>query len=49
MSKILFVDENDNPIGAGTKLEAIEKGIIHRIARICVFNSKSRMILPKDF
>ena len=44
---ILFVDANDNPIGTGTKKEAWEKGIAHRVARIFLFNSKGDFLLQK--
>ena len=44
---ILFVDKDDKPIGAGSKKEAWEKGIAHRIARIFLFNSKGDFLLQK--
>ena len=47
MAKITFVDENDNVIGAGTKKEALEKSIAHRIARIYLFNSKGEILMQK--
>lgn len=47
MAKITFVDEQDNPIGAGTRQEATEKNLICRIARIFVFNSKGQLLLQK--
>ena len=47
MAKITFVDENDNVIGAGTKKEALEKGITARIARIFLFNSKGEVLMQK--
>jgi len=47
MAKIVFVDKDDNPIGAGTRKEASEKGLIARVARIFVFNSKGQLLLQK--
>lgn len=47
MKKIVFVDKNDNVIGAGSKEEAWEKGIIHRIARIFLFNPKGELLITK--
>lgn len=47
MPKIIFVDEKDNVIGSGTRAEALEKGIIHRIVRIFLFNSKGELLIQK--
>ncbi len=47
MIKIIFVDKNDNVIGAGFKMEAWEKGIAHRIVRIFLFNSKGELLITK--
>lgn len=47
MSNVVFVDENDNVIGAGTKEEYLRKGIVHRIARVFLFNSKGEILLQK--
>lgn len=47
MTKILFVDEHDQPIGAGSKKEAWEKGIRHRIARVFLFNAKGEFLLQR--
>ena len=47
MAKIIFVDKNDNVIGAGTKQEAWRKGIIHRITRVFLFNSKGELLIQK--
>ncbi|MEX2033394.1 MAG: NUDIX domain-containing protein [Candidatus Colwellbacteria bacterium] len=47
MTKITFVDENDNVIGAGTRKEALEKGIIRRIVQIFLFNSKGELLIQK--
>ena len=45
MTNIVFVDENDNVIGAGTRREAVEKGIIHRIVRIFLFTLNLTLLI----
>lgn len=47
MAKITYVDNNDTVIGYGTKEEAIAKGLIHRIARVFVFNSEGEILIQK--
>lgn len=47
MTKITFVDKDDNIIGAGSKEEAWKNGIIHRIARIFLFNPKGELLITK--
>ncbi len=47
MTNIIFVDVNDVPIGAGSKKEATEKGIIHRVIRIFITNSKGELLLQR--
>jgi isopentenyl-diphosphate delta-isomerase len=47
MADITFVDANDTVIGFGTKQEAWDNGIIHRIVRIFVFNSKGELLIQK--
>lgn len=47
MTKIVFVDENDNIIGSGAGEEALKRGIIHRIIRILLFNSKGELLIQK--
>lgn len=47
MAKITFVDTNDNVIGSGTRIEAVEKNIVHRIVVIFLFNSKKQLLLQK--
>ena len=46
-ANITFVDENDKVIGAGTIKEARQKGIIHRVSRIFLFNSKGELLIQK--
>ncbi|MBY0539451.1 NUDIX domain-containing protein [Patescibacteria group bacterium] len=45
--KIVYVDVDDNVIGAGSRPDAVEKGIIHRISRVFIFNSKGEMLIQK--
>lgn len=47
MTKITFVDEDDNIIGSGSRAEAVSKGIIHRIVRIFVFNPQGELLVQK--
>lgn len=47
MTKIIFVDKNDNVIGSGTREEALQKGIIRRIVQIFSFNSKGKLLIQK--
>ncbi len=45
--KIAIVDEQDNPIGAAFRKDAVENGFIHRIVRVFVLNSKGELFLQK--
>lgn len=47
MGNITFVDKNDQVIGAGSKVEAISNGIIHRVVRIFVLNSDNQLLIQK--
>ncbi|MBI5357255.1 NUDIX domain-containing protein [Candidatus Saccharibacteria bacterium] len=42
-----IVDENDNPIGAATKEEAISGSNFHRISRIMLENPDGKILLQK--
>jgi 16S rRNA (adenine1518-N6/adenine1519-N6)-dimethyltransferase len=42
---IVVVDENDQPVGQTTKQEAWDKGLLHRIVRVVLLNSKGQMLL----
>jgi isopentenyldiphosphate isomerase len=44
---IIFVDENDKPIGSGSMQEARKNGIRHRVVRIVIQNSKGEFLLQK--
>ena len=47
MANIIYVDKDDNVIGAGPQREAHEKGIIHRVIRIYLYNSKGELLIQK--
>ena len=45
--KVVLVDKNDNQIGLMPKMEAHEKGILHRAFSIFIFNSENQILLQK--
>ncbi len=47
MAKITFVNDKDEVVGAGTKEDAWEKGIPHRIVAIFIFNSRGDLLIQK--
>lgn len=47
MDRVILVDEHDNSIGTMEKMEAHEKGLLHRAFSILVFNSKGEMLIQK--
>jgi len=46
-TQVILVDTEDNMIGLMPKLEAHEKGLLHRAFSIIVFNSKGEMLLQR--
>ncbi|NVP17279.1 isopentenyl-diphosphate Delta-isomerase [Candidatus Gracilibacteria bacterium] len=44
---IIIVDEFDNQIGVGEKMEVHEKALLHRAFSILVFNSKGELMLQQ--
>lgn len=44
---VILVDENDNEIGLMEKIEAHEKGLLHRAFSILIFNSDGEMLLQQ--
>ena len=44
---VILVDEKDNQVGLMPKLEAHEKGVLHRAFSIFIFNSKYELLLQK--
>jgi isopentenyl-diphosphate Delta-isomerase len=49
MSKeeVVLVDEFDNPVGVMEKLEAHQKGLLHRAFSVFIFNSGGKMLLQR--
>ncbi len=47
MEHVILVDEQDNAIGTMEKLEAHQKGLLHRAFSILLFNSKGELLLQK--
>lgn len=45
MEEVVLVNEKDEPIGRMEKMEAHEKGLLHRAFSIFIFNSKGEMLL----
>ena len=47
MTDIIYVDKDDNEIGVGPQEIAHANGIIHRVIRIYLFNSRGEVLLQK--
>ena len=47
MENVILVDEKDNQVGIMPKLEAHEKGLLHRAFSIFIFNNKYQLLLQK--
>ncbi|WP_340199301.1 isopentenyl-diphosphate Delta-isomerase [Ascidiimonas sp. W6] len=45
--KVILVDQNDNPIGLMPKMEAHEKGVLHRAFSVFIVNSKDELMLQQ--
>lgn len=45
--QVILVDIEDNPIGTMDKLEAHQKGLLHRAFSIIVLNSRGELLLQK--
>ena len=45
--KVILVDKNDNQVGVMPKLEAHQKGLLHRAFSVFIFNSKYELLLQK--
>ena len=44
---VILVDENDIPIGKMEKIEAHEKGLLHRAFSVFIFNDKDELLLQQ--
>jgi len=47
VGKVILVDEKDRELGTMEKMEAHQKGILHRAFSVFIFNSKGEMLLQK--
>ena len=47
MTEVVLVDIHDREIGSMEKMEAHQKGILHRAFSVFIFNSKGEMLLQK--
>jgi isopentenyl-diphosphate Delta-isomerase len=47
MDKVILVDEQDKEIGTMEKMEAHQKGKLHRAFSVLVFNAKGEMLIQK--
>jgi len=44
---VILVDEEDNPIGTMEKMEAHQKGALHRAFSVFIFNKRGEMLLQQ--
>ncbi len=44
---ILLVDEDNNPVGAGEKMDVHRRGLLHRAFSIMIYNSKREVLLQR--
>jgi isopentenyl-diphosphate delta-isomerase len=47
MEQVILVDEKDNAVGTLEKMEAHQKGLLHRAFSLLIYNSKGEMLLQK--
>jgi len=47
LQQVILVNEHDEPIGTMEKMEAHEKGLLHRAFSIFIFNKKGEMLLQQ--
>jgi isopentenyl-diphosphate Delta-isomerase len=47
MDQVILVDQEDNAIGTMEKMEAHQKGALHRAFSVLIFNSKGEMLIQK--
>ena len=48
MEHVILVDENDQQIGLMEKMEAHEKGLLHRAFSVFIFNDEDQLLLTKS-
>lgn len=47
MEEVILVNEEDQPIGQMEKMEAHQKGLLHRAFSVLIFNSSEQVLLQK--
>lgn len=47
MTEVILVNETDEPTGSMEKMEAHQKGLLHRAFSIFIFNSRGEMLLQQ--
>lgn len=47
MEELILVDENDQEIGVMEKMEAHEKGLLHRAFSVLLFNNEGKLLLQQ--
>ena len=47
MDDILLVDEDNNPVGTGEKMDVHRRGLLHRAFSVLVYNEKREMLLHR--
>ena len=47
IEEVILVDKNDNIVGSMEKMEAHEKGILHRAFSVFILNNKSELLIQK--
>ncbi|RBQ03298.1 isopentenyl-diphosphate Delta-isomerase [Pedobacter miscanthi] len=45
--QVILVDQDDKPVGQMEKIEAHEKGLLHRAFSVFIFNSKKELLLQQ--
>ena len=46
-SQVILVNEKDKPVGVAKKMEAHQKGLLHRAFSVFIFDAKGRMLLQQ--
>ena len=47
IEEVILVDKNDNALGFMEKMEAHEKGILHRAFSVFILNDKSELLIQR--
>jgi isopentenyl-diphosphate delta-isomerase len=47
ITEVILVDKNDQPLGTSEKMEAHQKGLLHRAFSVFIFNDKGEMLLQQ--